>query len=247
MPRTRSLLTGSGTPPKPQSVAAVGRLGRHEQQVLVDRHVVLRRRADVLLRQRRLRRVGDVVDVEAVVVALDRVLARERQIGVRRAQRLAGRRRRRDHAHVPGGLPGVPAAGLEADARIRATARVAETIGVTGVGITAGRRRRWRRRSAASAATAAAGGARPQRVGARGGSWRARLAPRPAPRPAWPRACGRRRGRCGGRAAAARRRRRRGGAGGGAVFDELPHAAAPSATASATAADTTGSQSSSWS
>ena len=110
---------------------------RHEQQVLVDRDVALRRRADIRHHRHRLGRVADVVDLEAVVVALDRVLPAERQIGVRHAEKLLARRRRRDQPHVPRRLRGVPAAGREADARI-GTRRRAETIGVTGAGITAG-------------------------------------------------------------------------------------------------------------
>ena len=98
--------------------AAAVRFRRHEQQVLVDRDVVLRRRAVVALRQRRLFGVRDVEDVEAVVVALDRVLAGEGQVRVRRAERLVARRRRRNHVHVPRCLAGVPPAGLQADARI---------------------------------------------------------------------------------------------------------------------------------
>ena len=44
-PRMRSVLTVSGTPPAAAVEPPVVRLGRHEEQVLVDRHVVLRRRA----------------------------------------------------------------------------------------------------------------------------------------------------------------------------------------------------------
>ena len=53
----------------------------------------------------------DVEDLEAVVVALDRVLAGERQIGVGHAEELLARRRRRDQPQVPRRLCGIPAAG----------------------------------------------------------------------------------------------------------------------------------------
>ena len=62
--------------------ATVVRLGRHEHEVLVDRHVVLRRRALVRRDQRRVRRIGHVPDHRAVVVPLDGVLAEEGEVGV---------------------------------------------------------------------------------------------------------------------------------------------------------------------
>ena len=98
--------------------AARGALARHEEQVLVHRDVALRRRAEVADRERRLGGVGNVPDLEAVVVALDGVLAGERQVGVRGAQELLGRRRLGDDLHVPGRLGGVHLAGLEADPRV---------------------------------------------------------------------------------------------------------------------------------
>ena len=65
-------------------VAAEG-VDRQEQQVAVDRDVVLRAGADDLHDLRGLPRVLDVVDREAVVVAGEGVVARERQVAVVRA------------------------------------------------------------------------------------------------------------------------------------------------------------------
>ena len=58
MPRSRSLLTGSGTPWMPQSTRPRLAFARHEQQVPVDRHVALRRRADIGQHQRRASRAS---------------------------------------------------------------------------------------------------------------------------------------------------------------------------------------------
>ncbi len=83
-------------------------LARHEQQVLVDRHVVLRRRADVRQHERRLGGVRDVEDLEAVVVALDRVLAGEREVGAasrRGTSRRAASSRRASCSRRPGRHP----------------------------------------------------------------------------------------------------------------------------------------------
>ena len=54
MPRTRSLLTGSGTPSKPQSVRLLVASDDMKSRFAVDRHVVLRRRTQIGLHQRRL-------------------------------------------------------------------------------------------------------------------------------------------------------------------------------------------------
>ena len=76
MPRSRSLLTVSFTPSRAAVEAAGQILARDEEQVLVDRHVALRRGAEVRRLERRLARVGDVPDLIAVVVALNGVVAR---------------------------------------------------------------------------------------------------------------------------------------------------------------------------
>ena len=57
-------------------------LDRHEQQVAVDRHVALSAGADHRREQPRPPRILDVVGVEAVVVADDRVGALEGEVGV---------------------------------------------------------------------------------------------------------------------------------------------------------------------
>ena len=105
---------------------AAGGLARHEQQVAEHRHVALRAGAHVRLAQRRPGRVADVPHLPAAVVALDGVVADERQVGVgqpvvaRRAgiHEIARRRRLRHDAQVPGCLAGIHPAGLEADARV---------------------------------------------------------------------------------------------------------------------------------
>ena len=119
MPRSRSLLTGSGTPWMPQSRRPVDTLARHEQQVLVHRDVALRRRAEIRLRDRRLRRVRDVTDLEPVVVALDGVLAGEGEVRVGDADEFLRRRRRRHHLHVPGGLRCCPLPRSQPDPPVR--------------------------------------------------------------------------------------------------------------------------------
>ena len=71
--------------------AAIIGLGGHEQQVLVHRHVVLRRRARKGGHQRRLVGVRNVPHLQPVVVALDRVVPRECDVGVCLAQESGGR------------------------------------------------------------------------------------------------------------------------------------------------------------
>ena len=58
------------------------RLGRHEEQILVDRNVALRRRAELADAKARRGGIRDVPDLEAVVVALDDVRAVEAEVGV---------------------------------------------------------------------------------------------------------------------------------------------------------------------
>src|SRR5512143_70197 len=57
-------------------------LGRHEQQVLVDRDVALRGGAIVADLESRLARIRDIPDLIAVVVALNDVRAREGEVRV---------------------------------------------------------------------------------------------------------------------------------------------------------------------
>jgi hypothetical protein len=66
---------------------AAGLLDRHEEEVAVHRHVALAAGADHGCPQCRCGRIGDVVDVEAVEVARERVVAAEREVRVREAQR----------------------------------------------------------------------------------------------------------------------------------------------------------------
>ncbi len=68
-------------------VVVARRVGRQEQQVPVHRDVVLRARAEHLALEHRLLRVADVVDDEAVVVADERVVVLERDVGVRAVER----------------------------------------------------------------------------------------------------------------------------------------------------------------
>ena len=67
-------------------------LDRHEEQVLVDGHLALPARADDRRHDLRVGRIGDVVDLEAVEVSDEGVVALEGEIGVdeREAPGLAG-------------------------------------------------------------------------------------------------------------------------------------------------------------
>ena len=171
--------------------------------------------------------IGDVVDLEAVVVALNRVLAGEREIRVRRAERpcpVGGvvESMRMFHA----ACAGVPAAGLEPDARI---------------GRRRGRRHNRRRPAAASPPAAAAAEAaacrgrrvqrppqrRPRRrvaLARRGRGARRRARRRGAARLPAPESVPARRRR---RRTRRRRRRRR-------LVHELAHAGTPNASTRAT-------------
>ena len=94
------------------------RLGGDEEQVVVHGHVALRRRAERGIAQLGRGRVGDVPDLEAVVVALDHVCPVECEVGVRDPGEALRRRRVRDLAQVPDRLARVLESGFEADARI---------------------------------------------------------------------------------------------------------------------------------
>ena len=137
---------------EPAVRAAVGRLRGHEEQIPVDRHIVLRRRTEIRLHEHRLGGIGDVVDLEPVVVALNHVLARERQVRMRGAEHPSPRGRGREHPHVPRRLRRVPPAGLEAHAWI-GSRRSRRHDGRNRRRHHGWSRRRWRRWVAASAAS----------------------------------------------------------------------------------------------
>ena len=96
--------------------AAVGLAG-HEQQVLVDRHVALRRRAEERGLEHGVGGSGNVPHHVAVVIPLDHVIADEADVGIGRVE-LLRLRRVRDQPHVPRGLAGVRHSRLEADPRV---------------------------------------------------------------------------------------------------------------------------------
>ena len=99
--------------PSPESLA------RHEEQVVVHRHVALRGGTVVGDHRDGTGRIGDVPHLDPVVVALDGVPAGEGEVGIRAAdERLAGRRRGQ-HAEVPDRLAGVEHSGGQTDARVR--------------------------------------------------------------------------------------------------------------------------------
>ena len=108
MPRTRSLLTVSGTPCAAAVEAARESFSRDEEQILVDRDVALRRRAVVRRLERRVRADSRCPRSDSRVVALNDVVAREREIGVRHAHELRRRRRVRDEAQIPDRLAARP-------------------------------------------------------------------------------------------------------------------------------------------
>src|SRR3954468_1007042 len=70
-----------------------------EEKIPVNRDVTLRCRAHVAGPEGRRGRIADVPDLVTVVVALDRVVAYERQVGVRDADDFLGRRSVRDKAN----------------------------------------------------------------------------------------------------------------------------------------------------
>ena len=119
---------------KPAAEALAG----YEQQVVVDGNVALGGRAPVGDDRCRIHRIGDVPDLDPVVVALNCVVAGERQIGVRLPHKRILRGRGRHQAEVPDRLSGVEEAGSEADSGV-GRGRVDVQAGGTGEG---GRRRR---------------------------------------------------------------------------------------------------------
>ncbi len=106
---------------------AVEVLPGHEQEIAVDRDVILRVGADVGRDQCGAARLRDVPNLQTVEVALDDVVPRESEIRVqvaevaRRGRRERCRRRRRgDEPQVPGRRRGVHPPGGETDARVGA-------------------------------------------------------------------------------------------------------------------------------
>ena len=82
MPRNRSALTLSVTPPVPQSTRPRCLLDRHDQQTAIHRHVTLTAGTDDRGEQPRLGAVLDVVGVESLEVADEEQVAAEREIRV---------------------------------------------------------------------------------------------------------------------------------------------------------------------
>ena len=70
--------------------ASVHGFGRHEEQMAVDRDVALSAGADQRSAQLDLRRVIDVVEIDAVVVADEEMIAAEGEVGIRGAVRNCG-------------------------------------------------------------------------------------------------------------------------------------------------------------
>src|SRR5687768_15051789 len=79
--------------------AAAEALTGNEEQIPIDRDVALGSGAEERLPQGRRRGIRDVPEHEAVVVALNRVIAEEREVRVRAARELIGRWRRRNEPH----------------------------------------------------------------------------------------------------------------------------------------------------
>ena len=106
-----SLLHALVTAVEPSAESLAG----HEQQVVVHRDIALRGRASVRDHRRRIRRIGDVPDLDAVVVALNGVVAREGEVGVGFPHEGLLGWRGGHQTQVPDRLAGVEEAGREAD------------------------------------------------------------------------------------------------------------------------------------
>ena len=106
--------------------ARPGLLGGHEEQVPVHRDLALAARADDRGADLRIGGIGDVVDLEAVEVADERVVTLEREIGVdegeaarvRRVEEAGGLGAVREQFEAVRGDAGVVEAGREADPRV---------------------------------------------------------------------------------------------------------------------------------
>lgn len=72
-------------------------LHRHEQQVSVDRHIALSPRADQRRQQLGLRRIGNVIDANAVEIPLEKVVSLKCKIRIRVCQLRDHRFQRRRH------------------------------------------------------------------------------------------------------------------------------------------------------
>ncbi len=94
-------------------------LAGDEEQIPVDRNVALGGWADVCRGQSGPARIGNIPDLPAVVVPLNCVVAAERQVGVRHAQKVLRRWRLGENAQVPHCLAGILQSRAQTDTRIR--------------------------------------------------------------------------------------------------------------------------------
>ena len=121
----RGVLDAAGGAVKASFVAFTG----DEREVLVRRHIGLRPRAVVGRREDGGLRIRDVPDLPAVERALEDLGAVEREVRIDAVGELLARARGRDEVQVPDRLASVPAAGLEADPRIRRRRHRAHRLG----------------------------------------------------------------------------------------------------------------------
>ena len=98
--------------------AATQSFAGNEKQIAIHRHVALRSGAQVSLFQYGRRWIGDVPDLVAVVVALNRVVAEESEVGVRDPFELLRGRSLRQQVQIPDGCSGVIGSGAQTDAWI---------------------------------------------------------------------------------------------------------------------------------
>src|SRR4051812_48859251 len=92
---------------------------RDEEEILVHRDIALRRRAEIGFSKRGCLWVADVPHLVTAEAALNRVVTREREIGIDTAQEFLGWSRLRKHSEIPHCLRGVERAGPQPDARIQ--------------------------------------------------------------------------------------------------------------------------------
>ena len=104
-------------------------LTRDEEKVLVRRHVGLRTRAVVRGHQRRCLRIRDVPDLPAVERALEDAGPVEGDVGVDAIGEFLARARGRHEVQVPDRFAGIPATGLETNARIGRRRHRADRLG----------------------------------------------------------------------------------------------------------------------
>ena len=116
-----------------QRVVGAARVGRRDQDPVVDRDVVLRARADDLVGQRRVARVADVPDRDALVVALVGVAVLEREVRVEcRVRRERAVLAARGDQPQPGGAGLVRLGQLGVGVVVAAGHRLAEADGLLG-------------------------------------------------------------------------------------------------------------------